>query len=56
MLKYKTKISGDGRIVIPAPCRHYLQLKPGEELIIRIDNGELHLLSAKQLKRKRKNL
>ena len=48
MNEYRTKIGEGGRIVIPASCRRHLQLKLGEELIIRIDNGELHLFSVKQ--------
>lgn len=48
MREYRAKLGEDGRIVIPAIYRRELHLEPGEELIIRMDNNELHILSSKQ--------
>ncbi len=48
MIEYRARLGENGRIVIPAACRHALHLEPGEELLIRIENNELHLLSLKQ--------
>ena len=36
-----TKLGPDGRIVIPARLRKALGLKPGDELLIRLEDGEL---------------
>lgn len=47
MHDYRAKLGDDGRIVIPAACRKELNLNPGEELIIRVENNEMHLLSLK---------
>lgn len=47
MVEYRTKMGEDGRIVIPSDCRRQLHLQPGEELIIHIDNNELHVYSLK---------
>ncbi len=48
MQEYRTKLGEDGRIVIPADCRRILHLQPGEELIIHINDEELHLYSLRQ--------
>ena len=41
-----------GRIVIPAPYRKELDIKPGDELIVQLDKGELRVYSrAEALKR-----
>ncbi len=47
MNEYRAKLNKNGRIIIPVACRKMLHLEPGEELIIRIENNELHLLSLK---------
>ena len=47
MYEFRTRVSEDGRIVIPALCRKELGLVPGEEVVMRIKNSELHLLSLK---------
>lgn len=44
----KVKISGGGRIVIPVEYRKALDLQEGDELILRLDHGELRLLTQKQ--------
>ncbi|MEM1244074.1 MAG: AbrB/MazE/SpoVT family DNA-binding domain-containing protein [Pseudomonadota bacterium] len=52
MNEYRTKLSEDGRVVIPAACRKYLHLKAGEEIIIRVEDHELRLLSLRHSLRK----
>ncbi len=47
MHDYRAKLGEDGRIVIPAACRRELHLVAGEELIIRVENNEMHLSSLK---------
>jgi AbrB family looped-hinge helix DNA binding protein len=47
MLEFRTKLESNGRVIIPAACRRQLQLEQGEELIVRVENDELHLISLK---------
>ena len=39
------KIAEGGRLVIPAEYRRELGLEPGDEVIIRLEDGELRILS-----------
>lgn len=48
MQEYRTRLSENGRVVIPAQCRKELHFEPGEELILRVEDGALHLFSLKQ--------
>jgi AbrB family looped-hinge helix DNA binding protein len=53
MDEVSVKISGGGRVVIPAEFRKVLDLKEGDEIILRLgDNGELLLLTKPQAIRK----
>ncbi|QQS47744.1 MAG: AbrB/MazE/SpoVT family DNA-binding domain-containing protein [Acidobacteriota bacterium] len=46
------RIAEGGRVVIPAAYRRALGLKPGDEVIIRLDDGELRIITrAEALKR-----
>lgn len=47
MSEIRTRMSEDGRVVIPAVYRHQLNLEPGEELIISLDDDELRITSLK---------
>lgn len=47
MTEFRAKISENGRIIIPAVCRRQLHLESGDDLIIRVDNNELRIYSAK---------
>lgn len=47
MNEFRTKISENGRIHIPAACRELLQVAPGEEVILRVENHELKITSLK---------
>jgi AbrB family looped-hinge helix DNA binding protein len=40
-----TKIAEGGKLVIPAELRRELGLKIGEEVIVRVEDGELRILS-----------
>ncbi len=46
----------NGRVVIPIQCQRLLQLQPGEELVIRIENDELHVFSLQHSLKKAQNL
>lgn len=48
MNEAKVKISKEGRILIPLDIRKSLQLQEGDELILRIEDGELRLLTLDQ--------
>jgi AbrB family looped-hinge helix DNA binding protein len=39
------KIADGGRLVIPAEYRRELGLEPGDEVIIRLEDGELRILT-----------
>jgi AbrB family looped-hinge helix DNA binding protein len=47
-----TKISVGGRIVIPADFRRQLGADVGDEVILRLVDGELHVLTKAQAVRK----
>ena len=48
----RTRMTEGGRIVIPARYRKALDIKPGDELIVQLDEGELRVYSrAEALKR-----
>jgi AbrB family looped-hinge helix DNA binding protein len=48
MFDYRAKISGNGRVVIPADCRQALELQKGDEVIFRVTGNVITLLSVKQ--------
>ena len=48
MLQAKAKLNANGRIVVPAAVRRALDLRPGDELIMRVENGELRLSTRRQ--------
>ena len=55
MLEYKTKINENGRLVIPAAFRKALDIKPGDEVIVRMEDDELRIFNIRHaLKRARK--
>lgn len=52
--EYRTHLSQGGRVVIPAACRHALNLTEGQELVLRLEGDELRLYTVRQtLKRAR---
>lgn len=48
MLETRTRIAEGGRLIIPASFRRALHIEPGEELILRLEDGELRLFSLNQ--------
>lgn len=52
MQEYRTRISENGRMIIPAHCRQQLHLHAGDELIIRIENDEMRIYSIKHALKK----
>lgn len=47
-----TKIAEGGRVVIPAPYREALGIGPGDEVVLRLMDGELRLYSRKEAVRR----
>jgi AbrB family looped-hinge helix DNA binding protein len=55
MHEYRTKINENGRLVIPAAYRKALGIKTGDEVVLRIEEEELHISNTKNaLKRARR--
>ncbi len=48
MSDVKTRVGAGGRIVIPAEYRKALGLKPGDEVVLVLEDGEVRLLTPKQ--------
>ena len=46
------KITEGGRIVIPAPCREALGVRPGDEVLLKLIDGELRVYSRKEAVRR----
>lgn len=45
MPEVKTRLGEGGRVVIPAEYRKALGLKPGDEIILLLEEGEVRLLT-----------
>ncbi len=48
MEQVKTRLDQGGRVVIPAEYRRALGLRPGEEVILRLEDGEIRIISLAQ--------
>jgi AbrB family looped-hinge helix DNA binding protein len=44
----KTKLREGGRLVIPAAYRKALGLKPGDEVLLSLEEGEIRVISTRQ--------
>ena len=44
----KTKIGVGGRVVVPAKYRKALDLKPGDDVILVLEDGEVRITTVKQ--------
>lgn len=56
MAEFRTKMGENGRVVIPAFYRRYLNLKPGEELVVHLENEQLCFTSLKHSLKKAQDL
>jgi AbrB family looped-hinge helix DNA binding protein len=50
-----TIIAEGGRIVIPASYRRALGLRPGDQVVLRLENGEVRITSRAQARRRAQN-
>ncbi len=48
MISIKTKMGEGGRVVVPAKYRKALDLKPGDDVILVLDDGEVRITTVKQ--------
>ncbi len=48
MSQTKIKVNENGRIVIPAQFREALGIRLGDEILMRMENEELHITTQKQ--------
>ena len=44
----KTKIREGGRLVIPAEYRKALGIKPGDEVLLNLEDGDIRIVSTRQ--------
>ncbi len=47
-MQAKAKLNANGRVVIPAAVRRALDFRPGDELVMRVEDGELRLSTRRQ--------
>ncbi len=52
----RTKMGAGGRVVIPAPYRKLLEVEPGEELIMKMEDGVLKIYTAEHAITQAQNL
>lgn len=48
MIETRTKIGEGGRLIIPALFRNELHLAAGDEVIMKIKAGEIHIITPEQ--------
>jgi AbrB family looped-hinge helix DNA binding protein len=56
MVELSTRIAENGRLVIPLSFRRALGIEPGDEIILRLDENELHITTRRQRLAKAKAL
>ena len=52
----RAKVNDNGRIVIPADFRKELGIEPGDEVIMRLENGEIHVTTVEEAVRRAQQL
>ena len=52
MTEIRTKLGEGGRVVIPAQYRKALGLKPGDDVVLVLQDGEVRLLTPQQVVRR----
>jgi AbrB family looped-hinge helix DNA binding protein len=48
MIDIRTRLTDGGRVVIPAEYRQVLGLQVGDELILHLEDGEVHIFTPQQ--------
>lgn len=43
-MEYKTQLKNSGRLVLPAKMRKALDIQPGDELVLRLENGSIRII------------
>lgn len=56
MNEFRIKMGENGRLLIPAVCRRQLNLVSGQEVIVKIEDDELHLFSLEHSLKKAQQL
>lgn len=44
----RTKIGEGGRVIIPAIFRQAIHLEPGDDIILHLENNEIHIITPEQ--------
>lgn len=47
-METKTQLDKSGRILVPAKLRRSLDLQPGDEIVLRLEDGEIRLIPLRQ--------
>lgn len=55
-LELSTKITEGGRVVIPAEYRRILNIEIGDDIFVKLEEGEIRILSKKEALRRAKEL
>jgi AbrB family looped-hinge helix DNA binding protein len=56
MEAFKTKVAAGGRVVIPAAYRAALGLRVGDHVVLRLEDGEVRILTPRQSIRRAQEL
>ena len=47
-MEIRTQISKSGRIVLPAKLRRALEIRAGDEIVMRLENGTIRIIPLRQ--------
>ena len=47
-MEYRTHLGKSGRIVLPVTLRRALEIQPGDEIVLRLENGSIRLIPLHQ--------
>lgn len=56
MQMQQTRMGQNGRVVIPAEMRHAMGLKAGDEVVMRLEAGEIRLIALRDSVRQARSL